>query len=261
MSGGDSVLIDHDGHVATLTLNRPERLNAVDGDLYTRLDAHLSEIASDRDVRAIVVGGSGRAFCSGADLKQHGGGETRDERRAYIALGQRVHRHLQTIPKPVVAAVHGAAVGAGLELALACDFIVVGLEARLRFPELALGTMIGGGATYTLVQRVGAARAKELVFFGRFFSGEKAAEIGLADKAVAGEEVVATAHQWARDLAARAPIPVGWAKRLFDSARTAEVDAALAAEAEALLACMESADWEEGRRAFREERTPRFSGE
>lgn len=251
-----------DGSVATLRLNRPDRLNAVSLPLYRALEAVLADLARNHDVRALILTGTGRAFCAGADMKAYGDHAPEpEERREYALTGQRVYRQLQTIPKPVVAAVNGHAIGAGLELALSCDFIVVAEDAKLRFPELALGTFVGGGTVYTLRRRVGLARAKELIMLGGFFSGRAAAEIGLANRAVPADRVLTEATALAEALAARAPIPMGLAKRLLHRAYSIDPDEALEEEAAALLECMQSRDWREGVRAFAEKRVPDFHGE
>ncbi len=247
---------------ARLRLNRPERLNAVNLALYLALEEALRGLAVDPSVRAIVLTGSGRAFCAGADLEAHGRGElAHEERRIYVEAGQRVQRLLQTLPKPVVAAVNGAAIGAGLEMALACDLVIVARDAKLRFPELSLGTFFGGGTTYMLVQRIGLTRAKELLMLGEFFSGEDAAGMGLANRAVPSDRVLETATALADELARKAPIPMGHAKRLLDQARHLDAESALGLEADALLDCMASRDWQEGIRAVKEKRAPRFIGE
>lgn len=255
------VLLRREGPLAFLTLNRPGRLNAVSLPLYNALAEILQALGNDSAVRAVLITGAGRAFCVGADLKAHGEAEpTREERRRYAEAGQRVYRALQTLPMPVVAAVNGHAIGAGLELALSCDIIVVADEAKLRFPELALGTFVGGGLTYTLMQRVGVCRAKELVFLAEFFDGKEAARIGLVNRCVPTAEVLVSATTLAQRLAAMAPLPLALAKRLFDQAWHEDAETALKRETEALLQCMETSDWHEGIEAFHERREPRFTG-
>ncbi len=245
-----------------LTLNRPERLNAVSLSLYQALEKALKEIEADDSVRCIVLTGAGRAFCVGADLKAHGNRElSEDERREYVEAGQRASKLIQSCGKPCVAAVNGHAIGAGLELALACDLLVVAAEAKLRFPEISLGTFIGGGAIYTLAARVGLSKAKELVMLGEFFSGAEAVAFGLANRATPAAEVLPESLNLAERLSKMAPVSLRHAKRLLNGARHLEPDAALALEAEALLACMRTRDWKEGVRAFAEKREPRFTGE
>jgi enoyl-CoA hydratase len=260
---GKAVLIceRRDDAVAVITLNRPDRLNAVSLELYTALTAELRELAADDTVRAIVLTGAGRAFCVGADLKEHGAADpTVAERRRYIAAAQRASWRLQRIGKPVVAAVNGHAVGAGLELALACDYVVLADEAKLRFPEVALGTFVGGGTIYTLAARVGLLKAKELLMLAEFFSPADAVTWGLANVHVPAADVLTHGLDVAARLAARAPVSLRHAKRLLNGARDLPSRRVLGREASALLACMRTDDWAEGVRAFAERRTPRFTG-
>jgi enoyl-CoA hydratase len=256
------VLYERDDAIAWLTLNRPERLNAVSLDLYTTYLERLATADRDREVRAIVVTGAGRAFCAGADLKAHAEG-TGDAatRQRYIRTAQRVNLRLQMIGKPVVAAVNGPAVGGGLELALSCDFIVAAEEAKLRLPEVMLGTFVGGGVTYTLAQRVGMAKAKELLFLGEFFTGREAAAMGMANTAVPADQVRPTASALAARLAAAAPVSMALAKRLLREAPMMPRRAVMRAEARALGRCMGTRDWREGIEAFAEKRPPRYTGE
>ncbi|MFQ5889615.1 MAG: enoyl-CoA hydratase/isomerase family protein [Gemmatimonadota bacterium] len=256
------VLTERHDAVTVVRLNRPERLNAVSLPLYRSMLEELDRIEAEPSIRAVVITGAGRAFCVGADLKAHGKGDlTAGERRSYVATGQRVHRRIQTLPQPVVAAVNGHAIGAGLELALSCDLIVVARKAKLRLPELALGTFVGGGTVYTLAARVGMAKAKELLLLAEFLHGEEAVDMRLANRAVPADEVLETSLAMAGELAKRAPIPVALAKRLLDGVRHLDADAAMELEASALLECMATQDWREGIVAFHEKREPKFVGE
>lgn len=256
------VLTATDGVIRWITLNRPDRLNAVSLELYEALAAAVRAADRDAGIRCVVLTGGGRAFCAGADLKAHSeGGKPERERRRYARAAQRANRALQRCGIAVVAAVNGAAVGAGLELALSCDFIIVADDAKLRLPELALGTFFGGGISHTLPQRVGLARAKQLLFLGEFFSGADAAEMGLANAAVPAAAVRDAAGQLAARLAGLAPVPVRLAKRLLRRAPRLSPAAVMEAEARALADCMGTRDWIEGIAASREKRDPRFTGE
>lgn len=256
------VLVQRVQSIVTLTLSRPERLNAVTETLYRELIAQLHAAAADAEVRAIVLTGAGRAFCVGADLVNHGAGAPSEaDRRRYAQLGQDAARAILDLDKPVIGALHGHAIGAGLELALACDLTVVADEAKLRFPEFVLGTFVGGGTTVTLVERVGMTRAKELLLLGRFFHGADAVAWGLCNEHRPAAEVQARALELAQEVASRSPRSVTFGKRLLRGARDRTWSEVLAAEADALASCMGTKDWHEGIDAFRERRQPRFTGE
>jgi len=258
-SEAEPVLGERRGPVLWLTLNRPHRLNAVSPPLYEALARALA--GADDEIRAIVLTGAGRAFCAGADLKAHADGPlTPKQRRSYVRLAQRANLLLQRGRSPVVAAVNGAAIGGGLELALSCDFIVVASDAKLRLPEVALGTFVGGGVTYTLTERVGMARARELLLLGEFFTGEQAVAMGLANRAVPADQVQSTAVELSERLSAVAPVSMAHARRLLRRARRLSRRQIMDAEARALEACMGTDDWHEGVMAFKEERAPRYTG-
>ncbi len=251
-----------------LTMNRPERLNAVTQELYRGLIDALAEADRDQGVRAVVLTGAGRAFCVGADLKNHGDQDTGtgalDEaaRRDYAQAGQDAALAIMRCRAPVVASVQGHAIGAGLELALCCDLSVALETAKLRLPEVGLGTFVGGGTTLTLVERVGMTRARELLLLGSFFSGADAVRWGICNAAAASaDEVRRVADEMADAVAAQAPRSVASMKRLLRAARERTIDGVLMAEREALAECMGTKDWQEGVDAFAARRAPEFTGE
>lgn len=255
------VLYRRDGRAAVLTLNRPDRLNAVSLQLYEILLGHMDTAEGDPEVRAIVITGQGRGFCVGADLKAHGETPLGDTaRRRYIDAAQAANTRIQTSPLPVIAGVNGHAIGAGLELALSADFVLVAEEAKLRLPEVALGTFIGGGVTYTLSRRVGDLKARELILGADFFSGAEAARIGLANRALPADQILPASLELAERLAGHAPISLSRAKALLNEAHEATPEVMLEAEAEALAEIMKTDDWAEGVRAFAEKRTPNYEG-
>lgn len=253
------VLAARDGAVLRLTLNRPDRLNAVNEALYRGLLDHLGEADADPAVRCVLLTGAGRAFCVGADLKEHAEG-TRGaaDRDAYVSLGQRAAAAVQRLGVPVVAAVHGYAVGAGAELAVSADLLLMADDARMRFPEVRLGTFVGGGVTHRLPALVGLRKATELLLLGDWFSGEEAVAFGLAHDAPPSAALDDTARRIADTLAGAAPLSVAAMKRHLAGA--GQLDEALAAEAETLRGLMDTADWREGIAAFTDRRTPDFQG-
>ncbi len=229
--------------------------------LYRDLTEALTRLASEPSLRSLILTGTGRAFCVGADLKSHGERPPDPAwREEYVGAAQDAARRLQRFPRPTIAALNGHAIGAGLELALSCDFVVVSPDGKLRFPEMSLGTFVGGGVTYTLSRRVGLARARELILLCPMFTGEEAVEMGLANRCVPTDRVLREARDMAERVASMAPLSIAHATRLLRESFRAEPEDAMAREAEALLECMATADWIEGVRAFEEKREPRFRG-
>lgn len=254
-----AVLAERRGSILILTLNRPDRLNAVSEALYRNLVTALRAAQADADIRCVVLTGAGRAFCVGADMKEHNAG-TRSpaQRRHYVQLGQDVCRLIQTIPVPVVAAVHGYALGAGAELAVSSDFLVMAEEAQMGFPEVSIGTFVGGGVTHRLPRLVGLRRATDLLFLGERFTGAQALEWGLAHSTAPADRLRGAALELADRLAAKAPLSMARMKATLH--RADPVDVAFDTEPQALLALMGTADWAEGVAAFAERREPVFRG-
>jgi enoyl-CoA hydratase len=253
------LLKNREAGVLRLTLNRPDRLNAVSEAMYAGLLDALAEADADAEVRCVVLSGAGRAFCVGADLKEHGAGR-RDEsaRERYVQLGQDVCARIQTIGKPVIAAVHGYAVGAGAEIAVSADFLLIAADARLRFPEISIGTFIGGGVSDRLPRIVGLRRATALLMSGDWFTGAEAEAWGLANRAPAADELPDAADSLAATLTGKAPLSVRALKRRLTDPQL--LQDALDAEANELLGVMRSRDWAEGVAAFAEKREPNFTG-
>jgi len=249
-----------DGDVALIRLNRPDSLNAVTSELYAGIRDGLSR-AEAEEARVVILEGAGRAFCAGADMEHHGETErTGKERRDYVWQAQDTCRAMQTHSQPIIAKVHGYAIGAGAELALSADFVLMADDAEIRFPEVGIGTFVGGGVTYTLAQRVGSARAKELVLSAATLAGDDAAEEGVVTAAHPESDLDSATTDLAEDLAGNAPIPMKFAKAQFARVGMATREDMLTAEAEALQACMTTDDWQEGVDAFTEDREPEFEG-
>lgn len=264
-----TVVYEVDGAVGVLRLNRPERMNAVVEEMYLDVQEALDAAAAAPEVRALVLTGSvwhreagdRQAFCAGADLKKHAAGErSAKERRDYILLAHETTRRVHDFSKPIVAAVNGPARGAGAELAVNCDFVLMADEATIAFPETGLGTFVGGGVTALLPRLLGEARAKRLVYLGEVLDGRAAVEVGLALASYPVGRLMDEAMALAGRLAERAPLSMALAKELLGRAPGLDLETVLRLEAEAILACMGTEDWAEGIRAFAERRAPRYEG-
>ncbi len=243
------------------SFNRPQRLNAVTMELYGELKRNLLEALADADVRVIVLTGEGRAFCVGADLKEHNAQQrTEDEITAYSNTEQEICLLIQRSAKPFIAAVNGYALGAGAEMALSCDFVIMKRSAEIGFPEISIGTYLGGGVTYLLPGLVGTVKARELIYLGRRIDGAEAERLGMIYKCVEDSELERETAVLAAELADKAPLPLGIAKEHLLRHNRLEIEQALRAEADALYRCMQTEDWAEGARAFVEKRKPVFKG-
>ncbi|MFY0990829.1 enoyl-CoA hydratase/isomerase family protein [Halomonas sp. C05BenzN] len=250
----------HD-QVLEIRFNRPHRLNAVVETLYTELLDALAHAESDVDIRAVILTGEGRAFCVGADMKEHGSAKrSLFQRRQYLQLGNDVCEAIFRLGKPVIAAVNGYALGAGAEMAVACDFILMADDAQIGFPETSIGTCVGGGVSRILPQLVGLAMARQLLYTGRRIDGEEAARIGLATSSWTADSLHQEAQQLASQLAKQAPVSIAMLKRLVNQGSDTGLESQLQQELDAVFTCSTTEDWQEGVDAFAEKRSPRFQG-
>jgi enoyl-CoA hydratase len=256
----ERVLVERSDGVATLRLNRPRALNALDPDTLRALAAAIDAIDADATVRAAIITGSGeRAFCAGADIAAMAAmGPT--EGHPYARLGHEALARVDDCRVPVVAAVNGVALGGGLELALACDLVVAAERARLGFPEITLGIIPGFGGTQRLVRRAGLARARELIYLGSMIGAADALRLGIVDRVVPGDRLSEEVTGLARALAERPPLALRQAKRATRAALEATLEAGLRLEIEAFAATFASEDRIEGLRAFLEKRSPQWKG-
>jgi enoyl-CoA hydratase len=264
------VLEERHGAVVVLTFNDPERRNAMTAAMGAELKARVDGLQADGSLRAVVLAGAGRAFSAGGDLGMIGArgaegrsdaaGQARSRNRDGMEAFYRLFLSVRDLPCPTVAAIHGAAIGAGLCVALACDLRVAALEAKLGLNFTRLGIHPGMGATWTLPRIVGPARAAELLYTGRVIDGAEAARIGLVNEAVARDETLARALSLASEIAASAPLAVRGVREALVRSPRATLDEQLAFEAERQAECFETADLVEGIRAVREKRRPDFSG-
>jgi len=244
--------------VVTLTLNRPERKNAMNAAMFDELLAVFREVDASTSDRVLVITGAGDAFCSGADLGDRGS-DTRPAlaRLHWVAdIALALHR----IPKPVIAKVNGVAVGAGMNLALGCDLIIASDTARFSELFARRGLSIDFGGSWLLPRLIGMHRAKELAFLADIISAKEAAELGLVNRVLPASQLDAFVADWADRLAAGPPLALSMTKRLLTNSFTTTMDEALEAEGLAQSVNTATEDTAEAIRAFLEKREPRFKG-
>ncbi|MEU2426546.1 enoyl-CoA hydratase-related protein [Streptomyces sp. NPDC007851] len=249
--------------VAHLTLDRPEALNALTPDQRDHVIHRLAEASADPGIGAVVITGTGRGFCAGADLR--GGGATAERVPGDVArtirLGaQRLIAAVLDCEKPVIAAVNGTAAGLGAHLAFACDLVLAAESARFIEVFVRRGLVPDGGGAYLLPRLVGPHRAKELMFFGDALGAPEAERLGLVNRVVPDEELAKTAREWAVRLAGGPTRTLALTKQLLDASLDGDRTSAFAAEAAAQEINMTTRDAQEGLRAFVERRSPGFQG-
>ena len=251
-----------DGAIATLTLNRPDRLNALTFEVYAELRDTFAALAGRDAVRAVIITGAGRGFCSGGDVEAIIGELLDRDRQGLLEFTKMtcdVIRNIRALPKPVIAAVNGVAAGAGAVIALACDFRVGTDQSSFAFLFTKVG-LAGAdmGAAYLLPRTIGRARATELLFLGDRIVGEEARRIGLLSSVVPPDDLLEEAHGLAVRLAVGPSSALAKTKELLNREFDLGFEAALDLEAEAQAICMESPNFREAYAAFVEKRKPRF---
>lgn len=255
-----SLLIDHRDHVAVLTLNRPEALNALDQATLERLAAALDSIRGDDAIHGVIITGEGRrAFCAGADIR-YLADATALVVRSYAQMAVEVNRRIEALGKPVVAALNGSALGGGLELAESCMLRIAARGAMLGHPEVKIGAVAGFGGTTRLARLVGRSRAAEMLLRGRAVDAETALAIGLVHAVVDAERVVDEAAAWLADILAHSPLAVRLTWEALHRGLDLPLDASAQLGADAFGLVAAGADFREGTRAFLEKRRPSWQG-
>lgn len=257
------VLESREGAVLTISLNRPERLNAITPALTYGLRDSLARAASDDSVRSIVITGSGRGFCAGGDLAFLRDARQRnamEEASLMLAAATELIIGIATMPKPVIAAVNGPAAGAGMNIALACDLRLASSNATFGQTFIKLGLYPDFGGTFFLPRMLGATRAAELFWSGEMFGAKEAAAMGLVNRVVEPDILVSEAATLAAQIAVGPPIPTRAIKRKLFGEQANELRRCLQDEAEQQYRCFQSADFVEGIAAFFEKRPAKFSG-
>jgi 2-(1,2-epoxy-1,2-dihydrophenyl)acetyl-CoA isomerase len=248
--------------IATLTLNRPERLNALSMEIRTGLLEALERLGHDNNVGCIVLTGAGRGFCAGGDVKSMGDRAAAgfEPRAAGIQFSNRIPKLMRTIPKTVIAMVNGVAVGAGLSMALACDLRITARSARFGTGFLRTGLSGDWGGTWTLTRLVGTAKARELYLLGDMISADEALTCGMVNRVVDDSDLLTTTMTIARRIAGLPQIAVGYAKRNLHAAETGDFQTVLDMEAFNQARCSQTEDHREAIKAFAEKRKPIFLG-
>lgn len=257
MISNPSVLLDIHDSIATITLNRPEKLNAIHPDMLVALDEALGQVEQDRAVRVVLLASAGeRAFCVGADIFAWSALEPVEMWRGWIRQGHRVFNRMARLPQPVIALLQGYTLGGGLELALTADIRLAAEEAMLGLPEVKLGTIPGWGGTQRLPALIGAGRAKQMIFSGARISAATACSWGLVNEVMPRDQLQERALALAQEIAANAPVAVQLAKQVIDGGLGDAAGSVLEA-----LACGFAATTEDGREgvaAFRDRREAHF---
>jgi enoyl-CoA hydratase/carnithine racemase len=259
------VLVERDGAIGTLTLNRPERLNAISGEMLELLSAKLLELDADREIRVIVITGAGRGFCAGLDLQDAaagtgiGGGGFQVPPNLDLRNAPPVVLH--GIDTPTICALNGGAAGYGMDLALGCDIRLASENAKLAAAFTRRGVLPESGGTWLLPRLVGWSKAAEIIFTGRTLTAAQCLELGLVSRVVPGDALAGEARALAGEIAASAPLAVQAAKRMMRAAQAEGFDDHVHHVFLQLLPLFRSKDFREGMLAFLEKREPRFEGQ
>lgn len=246
--------------IATITLNRPEALNAFSKDVVEEVLLALEDVSNDETVRVVVLTGAGeKAFSAGADIKSMVG-MTALKARELSLMGEKLCFALESLEKPVIAALNGYALGGGLEVAMSCDLRVASETARMGQTEVNIGLIPGWGGTQRLTRLIGKTKAKELVFTGRMIDAKTAEQLGIVNMVVPADKFKDAVRQFALELASKAPVAIKVAKALINKGADIGLDSALALEREGFGVVASSEDLKEGVSAFTEKRKPTFKG-
>jgi len=258
----ERVLVETADHIAVLTINRPQVLNALDVPTLLDLEAAFERLERDDDVRVIIFTGAGdRAFVAGGDIADLNSRNGLAHYREFAEIVHRVFRRIEVCDKPTIAAVNGYALGGGTELVLATDIRILADTARLGLPEITLGLFPGAGGTQRIMRQVPPCRAKEIMFTGEHISAAEAVAIGLANKVVPKESVLSEARSLAAKIAAKSPLVLKLLKRTLINGADMPLSAALPLEQSMIGLVLDSSDAHEGCKAFLEKRVPIFTGQ
>lgn len=253
-----NLIVDKEGALAILTVNRPQALNALNSETLEELEKAITAIAEDKSIKVLIITGAGeKAFVAGADIA-YMRDLTAVEGKLFGELGQRVFRLIEELPIPVIAAVNGFALGGGCELAMACDIRVASENAKFGQPEVGLGITPGFGGTQRLPRLVGEGMAKEMIYTGDMIDAAEALRIGLVNHVVPQEMLMDYCRKMAGRILSRAPLAVRFSKQAINEGMQTDIDRGLTIEADLFGICFSTEDQKEGMTAFIEKRKPEF---
>ncbi len=258
MGKHENVLLEKGDHVATITINRPAKLNALNEPTRCELIGVLNDLRNDRDVRVVIITGAGKAFIAGADISEFAGRTPVDQFR--VMKEPTVYEAVEMFPKPVIAAINGFCLGGGCELAMACDIRIASNKAKLGQPEVNLGIMPGGGGTQRLPRLVGLGNAYKLLFTGDMITAAEAQRIGLVDEVVEADKLLERVSQLANSIALKSPVALQLIKEAVRASVRTSLDEGLRHELTLFGLAFSSDDKNEGVAAFLEKRTAAFKG-
>ena len=255
----ENILLEKRGRIALVTINRPEKLNALNIKTRQELAEALDELRSDDSVRVVVITGAGeKSFVAGADIAEFAG-RTALMQRA-VMVSRSLFNAIDTFPKPIIAMVNGYCLGGGCEVALACDIRIASENASFGQPEINLGIIPGGGGTQRLTRLVGEGKAMELILTGEIIDSQTAFNLGLVNHVVPADQLEAKTMEIANRMADKSPIALRLAKEAIRLASRSNLDEGLRREVDLFALCFSSADKDEGVKAFLEKRKPEFKG-
>lgn len=252
------LIVSAENHICTIKINNPDTLNALNTSLLKELDNAIDWVENNDEILVLIITGEGRSFVAGADISEMLN-LSFTEGKEFGAFGSGVFRKIETLSKPVIAAVNGFALGGGCELALACDIRIASENAKFGQPEVNLGITPGFSATYRLPKLVGVGKAKELIFTGRTIGASEAYGIGLVNQVVKPEELMEKVMELANTIASKAPIAVKYSKLAIEKGMVSEAEAAFENENILFGRCFSTQDQKDGMAAFLKKTKPKFN--
>lgn len=248
----------HDG-IAKISINRPEKRNILNMETRRELKGSLEDARTDKNVKVVILTGTGGTFCAGADLNDYVGLNPK-EAREYLQLSRDVTNRIENMEKPVICVVDGYALGGGCELALACDIVIASEKSKFGQPEIRVGLIPGGGGTQRLPRLIGVRKAKELILTGDIISADEAEELGLVNRVVPTSKLDETVNELVEKLLSKSPVLLGFAKSSINKCMELGLANGLSYESEMFALCFSTEDQKEGLKAFLEKRKPQFEG-